>query len=126
MRSPSILSRRRFLGLGGAAFAGGLLPSQSLGEKSDVRIERVTSFTVTSERWKVVGKNSHLESHGKVARDRVLRIEIAEQDPAQTEVFDASGFELRDGKVQVPDTPGCGLSLRPKELADIEIDWQVP
>ena len=50
---------------------------------------------------------------------------MAEQDPAQTDLFDASGFELREGRMRVPDTPGCGLGLRADRLASQTLDWEV-
>ncbi|HIA49973.1 MAG TPA: hypothetical protein EYN90_05250 [Acidobacteria bacterium] len=50
---------------------------------------------------------------------------MAEQDPAQTELFDASGFELREGRMRVPDTPGCGLALRTERLANQTLDWEL-
>jgi L-alanine-DL-glutamate epimerase-like enolase superfamily enzyme len=37
---------------------------------------------------------------------------LAEQDPSTSDLFDVSGFEFKDGKMRVPDTPGCGLRLR--------------
>ena len=50
---------------------------------------------------------------------------MAEQDPAHTELFDASDFELREGRMRVPDTPGCGLALRTERLADETLDWEL-
>jgi D-galactarolactone cycloisomerase len=37
---------------------------------------------------------------------------IAEQDTSTSDLFDTSAFVFKDGKVKVPDTPGCGLVLR--------------
>jgi L-alanine-DL-glutamate epimerase-like enolase superfamily enzyme len=50
---------------------------------------------------------------------------IAELDPGQTDVFDASAFKIHDGQVKVPDTPGCGLELREAKFADLELKWDV-
>lgn len=79
-------TRREFCGLAGAAVASGFglpgVPGRrrlcAAGggiERSDLRITRISRFSVESTRWKVVGKNSHLGSHGKAARDRVLHLE---------------------------------------------------
>lgn len=37
---------------------------------------------------------------------------MAEQDTSTSDLFDTSAFEFREGKLRVPDVPGCGLSLR--------------
>jgi L-alanine-DL-glutamate epimerase-like enolase superfamily enzyme len=37
---------------------------------------------------------------------------MAEQDPSTSDLFDTSAFQFREGKVRVPDLPGCGLQLR--------------
>lgn len=37
---------------------------------------------------------------------------LAEEDRATSDLFDVSAFPLKEGKVRVPDTPGCGLVLR--------------
>ncbi len=50
---------------------------------------------------------------------------MAEQDPAQIDLFDASGFELREGRMRVPDTPGCGLGLHADRLTSQTFDWEV-
>ena len=50
---------------------------------------------------------------------------MAEQDPANTDLFDASAFELRDGRMRVPDTPGCGLVLRTDRLVDETLNWEI-
>ena len=50
---------------------------------------------------------------------------MAEQDPAQTDLFDASAFELRDGRMRAPDTPGCGLVLRTDRLIDETLNWEI-
>jgi L-alanine-DL-glutamate epimerase-like enolase superfamily enzyme len=83
MSNPTRSSRRAFLARSSLAAAGcGLAalaaPGRLLAEKaagSDLRVVRASSFRVEAERWKVVGKNSHLGSHGKKAGDRILLIE---------------------------------------------------
>jgi L-alanine-DL-glutamate epimerase-like enolase superfamily enzyme len=35
----------------------------------------------------------------------------AEQDPSASDLFDTSDFRFKEGRVRVPDTPGCGLRL---------------
>jgi L-alanine-DL-glutamate epimerase-like enolase superfamily enzyme len=87
LTGPPALPRRRFLGRAAAALAGccGLsaLPALAGAERplagraasSGLRITRLAAFTVKSERWKVVGKNSHLGVHGKTATDRILLVE---------------------------------------------------
>jgi D-galactarolactone cycloisomerase len=50
---------------------------------------------------------------------------MAELDPAQTDLFDVDDFELKEGKMRVPDIPGCGLVLKDRELAKLEADWVV-
>jgi L-alanine-DL-glutamate epimerase-like enolase superfamily enzyme len=42
----------------------------------------------------------------------VPNVLIAEQDPCTSDLFDTSAYEFKDGRVRVPDFPGCGLSLR--------------
>ena len=37
---------------------------------------------------------------------------IAEQDPSSSDLFDVSAFEFKEGKMRVPESPGCGLVLR--------------
>ena len=37
---------------------------------------------------------------------------IAEQDISSGDLFDTSAFEFREGRMRVPDVPGCGLRLR--------------
>jgi L-alanine-DL-glutamate epimerase-like enolase superfamily enzyme len=37
---------------------------------------------------------------------------MAEQDPSASDLFDVSAFTFKDGKVRVPDAPGCGLVVR--------------
>jgi L-alanine-DL-glutamate epimerase-like enolase superfamily enzyme len=39
-------------------------------------------------------------------------ISFAEQDTSASNLFDLSGFTLDEGRLSVPDTPGCGLILR--------------
>ena len=36
---------------------------------------------------------------------------MAEIDWSRCDLFDSSAFQWADGKVTVPDTPGCGLVL---------------
>jgi D-galactarolactone cycloisomerase len=36
----------------------------------------------------------------------------AEQDPSTSDLFDTSAFTFKDGRMRVPDLPGCGLTLR--------------
>lgn len=51
---------------------------------------------------------------------------IAELDPGFTDLFDTSGFELKDGKMGVPDSPGCGLTFRAEQFAKRhEVAWRV-
>jgi L-alanine-DL-glutamate epimerase-like enolase superfamily enzyme len=37
---------------------------------------------------------------------------IAEVDPSTSDLFDTSAFTLKDGRMRVPELPGCGLVLR--------------
>jgi L-alanine-DL-glutamate epimerase-like enolase superfamily enzyme len=37
---------------------------------------------------------------------------MAEEDRSTSDLFDVSAFERKEGKVKVPDVPGCGLVLR--------------
>ena len=37
---------------------------------------------------------------------------IAEEDRSTSDLFDTSAFVMKDGRMSVPDTPGCGLVLR--------------
>ncbi len=37
---------------------------------------------------------------------------MAEQDTSSSDLFDTSGFVKKEGRMKVPDTPGCGLVLR--------------
>jgi hypothetical protein len=39
---------------------------------------------------------------------------MAEQDTATSDLFDTSAFEFKEGKMKVPNLPGCGLVLREK------------
>jgi L-alanine-DL-glutamate epimerase-like enolase superfamily enzyme len=43
---------------------------------------------------------------------------IAEQDPCTSDLFDAAAFRLLEGKIHVPDVPGCGLTLREDVFQD--------
>jgi L-alanine-DL-glutamate epimerase-like enolase superfamily enzyme len=42
----------------------------------------------------------------------VPNVLIAEQDPSTSDLFDTSAFRFKDGRMAVPDLPGCGLVLR--------------
>jgi L-alanine-DL-glutamate epimerase-like enolase superfamily enzyme len=46
-------------------------------ERTGVRITRVTGFRLVSERPKLVGKNSHLDVHGRTGSDFMWRIETS-------------------------------------------------
>ena len=37
---------------------------------------------------------------------------MAEVDTSTSDLFDSSAFKIEDGRMTVPDTPGCGLALR--------------
>lgn len=37
---------------------------------------------------------------------------VAEEDRSSSDLFDTSAFTSKDGKIRVPDLPGCGLVLR--------------
>jgi L-alanine-DL-glutamate epimerase-like enolase superfamily enzyme len=37
---------------------------------------------------------------------------IAEEDISTSDLFDTSAFQFKEGKMRVPDLPGCGLILR--------------
>lgn len=37
---------------------------------------------------------------------------IADQDPSSSDLFDTSAFLFAEGKMRVPDVPGCGLVIR--------------
>ena len=37
---------------------------------------------------------------------------MAEQDTSSSDLFDTSAFVKKEGRMKVPDTPGCGLVLR--------------
>jgi len=51
---------------------------------------------------------------------------MAEQDPCSSDAVDVSGFELKDGHVRAPDTPGCGWTVRMDVLArKATLRWQV-
>ncbi|MCZ6794792.1 MAG: mandelate racemase/muconate lactonizing enzyme family protein [Planctomycetota bacterium] len=78
------MERREFLRLvagvaGGAAIAGCERPARRSAppeeRSSDVRINRITSFQVTGERWKHVGRNAQRGDHGRTATDRVVLLE---------------------------------------------------
>ena len=78
------INRRGFIRRLGTGLAGGVIgsalfqPGRSIlnaSESSDIKITRISKYTLASERWKIVGKNSHGGVHGKDAKDQVLRIE---------------------------------------------------
>jgi hypothetical protein len=75
-------SRRDVLQLAPATLLGTALNQAACTDKDQAttnsaenRINRVRRFTVTSKRWKVVGKNSHLDVHGDTATDALLIID---------------------------------------------------
>jgi len=37
---------------------------------------------------------------------------MAEEDRSTSDLFDTSAFTFKEGKMRVPDSPGCGLVLR--------------
>jgi L-alanine-DL-glutamate epimerase-like enolase superfamily enzyme len=37
---------------------------------------------------------------------------VAEHDPCTSDLFDASSYTFKDGRLRPPETPGCGLTLR--------------
>ena len=37
---------------------------------------------------------------------------MAEEDTSSSDLFDTSAFVKKEGRMKVPDTPGCGLVLR--------------
>jgi D-galactarolactone cycloisomerase len=41
---------------------------------------------------------------------------LAEQDPCASDAVDVSAFELKEGRVRVPDAPGCGWIVRTEVL----------
>ncbi len=41
---------------------------------------------------------------------------LAEQDPCASDAVDVSGFEFKEGRARVPDTPGCGWAVRMEVL----------
>jgi L-alanine-DL-glutamate epimerase-like enolase superfamily enzyme len=56
---------------------------------------------------------SHLGLHMQLILARgIPNFLIAEEDRSTSELFDTSIFEFKDGKMRVPDMPGCGLVLR--------------
>jgi D-galactarolactone cycloisomerase len=48
----------------------------------------------------------------------VSNVLMAEQEPCSSDLFDASAFELKDGRVRVPDLPGLGLAWREEVFKD--------
>jgi L-alanine-DL-glutamate epimerase-like enolase superfamily enzyme len=78
------INRRGFFrhlgaGLTGGALGSGLLQFRNsflyASDISEIKIKRISRYTLGSKRWKVVGKNSRDGVHGKDAKDRILRIE---------------------------------------------------
>ena len=68
------------------------------------------------DEWEVGSAPHHYGGHyGNYAAAhlaaRVRRFEFVEWDEALTPGLDASGYEISDGHVNVPDTPGFGLRL---------------
>jgi D-galactarolactone cycloisomerase len=56
---------------------------------------------------------SHLGLHMQLVLARGIRnFLIAENDISTSDLFDTSAFTFKDGRMRVPDTPGCGLVLR--------------
>ena len=41
---------------------------------------------------------------------------LAEQDPCSTDAVDVSAFELKEGRVRLPEIPGCGWTVRMEVL----------
>ncbi len=68
--------RREFLAASAMLAAGGLLRRPCWADEipRDVRITRIVGFEVTSQRPKMVGKNSRLDVHGDSATDRMVRV----------------------------------------------------
>lgn len=56
---------------------------------------------------------SHLGLHMQLVLARgIANFLIAENDISTSDVIDTSAFTFKDGRMRVPDTPGCGLVLR--------------
>lgn len=78
------IDRRGFIRRLGSGVAGGLVGSRMINidntasyasDRSEMKITCVSKFSLHSERWKVVGKNSRGGVHGKYAKDEVIKIE---------------------------------------------------
>jgi L-alanine-DL-glutamate epimerase-like enolase superfamily enzyme len=71
-------------------------------------LERAPAMKLAPHNW-----GSHLGLPMQLLLGRALpNFLMAECDWAETDLFDASAFAWADGKVRVPDAPGCGLVLR--------------
>jgi D-galactarolactone cycloisomerase len=57
------------------------------------------------------GSNLGLPMQLTLARG-IPNFAMAEQDTSTSDLFDTSAWEFREGKMRVPDLPGCGLVLR--------------
>lgn len=57
------------------------------------------------------GSHLGLFMQGTLARG-IPNFGMAEQDTGASDLFDASAWEFREGKLRVPELPGCGLILR--------------
>jgi L-alanine-DL-glutamate epimerase-like enolase superfamily enzyme len=70
------MKRREFLAAAGAMAAAGISQSWAWADElpPDITITRIVGFDVTSQRPKMVGKNSRLDVHGDHAMDRMVRI----------------------------------------------------
>ncbi len=67
-------------------------------------------ITLAPHNW-----GSHLGLHMQLVLARgIPNFLIAEEDRSTSDLFDTSAFVFKDGKMTVPDLPGCGLKLREK------------
>lgn len=56
---------------------------------------------------------SHLGLHMQLVLARgIPNFLMAEEDRSTSDLFDTSAFRFKEGRMQVPDLPGCGLILR--------------
>ncbi len=68
----------------------------------------IAPFKLAPHNW-----GSHLGLHMQLVLARgIPNFLIAEQDTAASDLFDTSAFVFKNGKMHVPDLPGCGLVLR--------------